>query len=58
MDTWGVFSLNRTKLLFLSAFVVAVIGARANSMAWAWGNQGHEIVAIIAADNLSPAARE
>ena len=24
----------------------------------AWGNQGHEIVAIIAADNLSAAARE
>jgi hypothetical protein len=23
----------------------------------AWGNQGHEIVAIIAPDNLSPAAR-
>jgi hypothetical protein len=24
----------------------------------AWGNQSHEIISIIAADNLSPAARE
>ena len=56
MDTWRVFSLNRARLSFLSAFAVAIIGTRANSMASAWGNQGHEIVAIIAADNLSPAA--
>jgi S1/P1 Nuclease len=48
--------LNRTKLLFLCAFAITTIGIRANSAAWAWGNQGHEIVAIIAADNLSPAA--
>jgi hypothetical protein len=48
--------LNRAKLVFLSAFAVTAIGIRANSAAWAWGNQGHEIVAIIAADNLSPAA--
>lgn len=25
--------------------------------AWGWGNDGHEIVAIIAADNLTPAAQ-
>lgn len=25
--------------------------------AWAWGDQGHEIVAVIAADNLTPAAQ-
>src|SRR5215813_6134976 len=25
--------------------------------AWAWGNEGHQIVAIIAADNLTPSAR-
>ena len=48
--------MNRTKLMFLFTFAIAIIGLRANSMAWAWGNQGHEIVAIIAADNLSPAA--
>ena len=45
-------------MIFLSAFAIAVIDARANSTAWAWGNQGHEIVAIIAADNLSLSARE
>jgi hypothetical protein len=27
-------------------------------VAWAWGDQGHEIIAIIAADNLSTNARE
>jgi hypothetical protein len=25
--------------------------------AWGWGSEGHEIVAIIAADNLTPAAQ-
>ena len=30
----------------------------ATSTAWAWGNQGHEIVAIVAADSLSPATRD
>lgn len=25
--------------------------------AWAWGNDGHKIVTVIAADNLTPAAR-
>ncbi len=58
MDNRGCFPLDRAKLVLLSAFAVAVIGARANSTAWAWGDQGHEIVAIIAADNFSPAARE
>jgi hypothetical protein len=37
-------------LLFLSAFAITVIGMCAT--AWAWGDQGHEIIAIIAADNL------
>jgi S1/P1 Nuclease len=46
--------LNRPKLALLLACAVTIIGARAT--AWAWGNQGHEIVAIIAADNLSPSA--
>jgi hypothetical protein len=50
--------LDRAKLVLLSAFASAVIGVHANSTAWAWGNQAHEIVAIIAADNLSPSARE
>ena len=50
--------MDRTKFLFLSAFAIAVFGVRANSPAWAWGNQGHEIISIIAADNLSPAARD
>jgi hypothetical protein len=48
--------LNRLKLLFLSAFAITVIGMCAT--AWAWGDQGHEIIAIIAADNLSPSARD
>ncbi len=39
-------------------FAIAVIGACANSAAWAWGNQGHEIVGIIAADNVSSSAHE
>jgi len=44
--------------MFLFTFAIAVIGIRANPAAWAWGNQGHEIITVIAADNLSPAARE
>jgi S1/P1 Nuclease len=46
------------KFIFLCIFASIVIGVRASSSAWAWGNEGHEIVAIIAADNLTPAARE
>jgi hypothetical protein len=42
----------------LSALTLSFFGVRPDSPAWAWGNQGHEIVAVIAADNLSPAARE
>jgi S1/P1 Nuclease len=33
-------------------------GFEATSPAWASGDQGHEIVPVIAADNLSPATRE
>jgi hypothetical protein len=36
---------------------VAVIIA-ASTTAWAWGDQGHEIIAIIAADNLLPSVRD
>ena len=50
--------MDRSKFIFLCAFAFAIIGVRANSSAWAWGDQGHEIIGIIAADNLSPAARE
>jgi S1/P1 Nuclease len=47
----------RIRRILLLVFAIASIGAAASSSAWAWGNEGHEIVAIIAADNLSPAAR-
>lgn len=50
--------MNRTNLLLLSAFAILLFGVRPDSPAWAWGNQGHEIAAVIAADNLSPTARE
>jgi hypothetical protein len=50
--------LNRAKLTLLSTLAVALAAAGSSSTAWAWGNQGHEIVAIIAADNLSPSARD
>jgi hypothetical protein len=46
------------KFILLSIFASVVVGIGASSLAWAWGNEGHEIVAIIAADNLTPAARE
>jgi hypothetical protein len=42
--------------VFVSAFAASSLGFAPT--AWAWGDQGHEIAAIIAADNLSPAARE
>jgi hypothetical protein len=45
-------------LTCLFTFAVALIAAGSVSTAWAWGNQGHEVVAIIAADNLSPSARD
>ena len=52
--------MSRAKSIFLSTFAITVIviGVHTNSAAWAWGNQGHEIVAIIAADNLSASAHE
>jgi len=50
--------LDPTKLLFLFACATAISAVGATSPAWAWGNQGHEIIAIVAADNLLPAARE
>jgi hypothetical protein len=42
-------------LAFLFGVVVTIIFASAT--AWAWGDQGHEIIAMIAADNLSPSTR-
>jgi hypothetical protein len=42
--------------LILAALATAALLCRAMP-AWAWGNQGHEIVAIIAADYLTPAAQ-
>jgi hypothetical protein len=53
----GGWPLDREKLLFLFAFA-SVLGVATNPPAWAWGDQGHEIIAIIAADNLSPTARQ
>jgi hypothetical protein len=50
-------SMNVGKLVVVSALAVSIIGARSKSIAWAWGNQGHEVVAIIAADNLTASAR-
>ena len=52
----AVVRLDRLKLLFLPAFAITIIGMRA--MAWAWGDQGHEIIAIIAADNLPHSPRD
>jgi hypothetical protein len=42
-------------LAFLFGVAVIII---ASTTAWAWGDQGHEIIAMIAADNLSPSARD
>ena len=50
--------MDRARFVFLSVFAIAVIGVCVNSAAWGWGNQGHEIIATIAADNLSLSARE
>jgi hypothetical protein len=47
--------LNQAQSALLSAFAV-VIGIYAKSTVG--GNRGHEIVAIITADNLTSAARE
>jgi hypothetical protein len=47
----------RVRGIALLVVGIAFIGLAGSSSAWAWGNEGHEIVAIIAADNLSPAAQ-
>ena len=52
----GVRRLNHPARLTLAALASAALFCRAIP-ARAWGNQGHEIVAIIAADNLTPAAQ-
>jgi hypothetical protein len=57
MERRGYFPLDRTKFVFLSVVVIAFTRVSGKSMVWAWGNQGHAIVAIIAADNLVPVAR-
>jgi hypothetical protein len=49
--------LYRIKSILLFVLAVVLSSSAARSPAWGWGNDGHEIVAIIAADNLSPAAR-
>ena len=38
-------------------FLALLSSALAPSSAWAWGNEGHQIIALIAADRLSPATR-
>ena len=43
----------RSVLIRAILLVILLIPARA----WAWGDDGHEIVAVIAADNLTPAAQ-
>jgi hypothetical protein len=49
--------IDRVLFLFIVNAVIATTFAQRDA-AWAWGNEGHEIVAIIAADNLAPAVRE
>jgi hypothetical protein len=41
----------------LIALVVIAAAVVMPSVAWAWGNEGHEVVALIAASELSPAAK-
>ena len=43
-------------MMSLCVIAASIVGVRAT--AWAWGDQGHQIIAIIAADNLSPSARD
>jgi len=52
MKTFSQFS--RSAALCIANLVLAVL--LCPESAWAWGPDGHEIVAIIAADNLTPAA--
>ena len=51
--------LNRLRyvLIHASCIIAVAVLAYPRSAAWAWGNEGHQIVAIIAADNLGQAAR-
>jgi hypothetical protein len=45
---------SRSSALRIANLVLALLLCPA--LAWGWGNDGHKIVAVIAADNLSPAA--
>lgn len=51
------FSMNR--MLHGLAFTASIlcVSLLGSSTAWAWGREGHRIVALIAADRLTPAAR-
>lgn len=42
------------RVIAIAAIVAAVVMPNA---AWAWGNEGHKVVALIAASELSPAAK-
>jgi len=42
------------RLIVIAAIAAAVVMP---SAAWAWGNEGHEIIALIAASELSPVAK-
>jgi hypothetical protein len=42
------------RVIAIAAIVAAVVMP---SAAWAWGNEGHEVIALIAASELSPAAK-
>ena len=48
--------LRVTAILFLWISAIAT-SVWLPSAAWAWGNEGHRIIALIAADRLTPAAR-
>ena len=49
--------MSRVKRLLLWAGLACVFTLRCNAAAYAWGSDGHKIVAYIAADNLNPGAR-
>jgi hypothetical protein len=46
---------SRSPAFYIANVIVAVLLSSVS--AWAWGNHGHQIVAVIAADNLTPAAQ-
>lgn len=46
------------RCFFFVVFALSIIAGAPNDTVWAWDDLGHEIVAIVAADNLSPTARE